>query len=222
VTRPLPATIGQRHRKRAPGRVETKLRLRRLADIGQRHLIDEDDLLRGSRAFRAVGRREGLHLVCRGSGVRHQLDIGDRQLASIGIRHAHRRRKHHFGVLEQSFLDDRRIDVVPATDDDVLGAPGDPKVAIGVNAAEIARVEPAIGQQNALVGRVIDIARRDARPLHHHEPDLIYAVLADDMARVIDIDDLDLRIRQAKSCRTIAGIAVSRRLRDVLRVSVAP
>ena len=99
-----------------------------------------------------------------------------------------------------------------------LARPGDPEKAVGVDAAEIARVEPAVRQEDALVGRLIDIARRDARALHHHEADLVDAVLAHDVAGVVDVDDLDLRIRQAKAGRAVARIAVARRLRDVLGV----
>ena len=43
----------------------------------------------------------------------------------------------------QSFLDDRRVDVVTTTDDQILGASGDPEIAFLVNTTQIAGAQVA-------------------------------------------------------------------------------
>ena len=74
-------------------------------------------------------------------------------------------------MADQRLLDDDRVDVVAAADDQVLRASREPDIAVGVEPAEIARVEPAVGQHRALVVARIEIARRHLRPAHQHMAD---------------------------------------------------
>ena len=74
---------------------------------------------------------------------RLQLHVGDRQLAGIGVGLADHRGEADGGMLEDDLLDRRRIDVVAAADHEVLGAAGDPEVAVGIETAEVAGVDPA-------------------------------------------------------------------------------
>src|SRR6516225_9641025 len=62
-------------------------------------------------------------------------------------------------------LDDRRIDVVAAADDQILGPPGDADEALGADGTEIAGDEPSIRREGG--GRVAEIAWEDVRPAHH-------------------------------------------------------
>ncbi len=68
----------------------------------------------------------------------------------------------------QGVLDDLGIDVVSASDDELLLAPGQPKIAVGVPPAEIAGVEPAFAvdvDKDALVVAGVEIALEDMGPL---------------------------------------------------------
>jgi len=53
-------------------------------------------------------------------------------------------------MAQQRILDHHRIDIVAATDDQVLGAAGQVQVAVGVQVAQVARVEPAGRQPDAV------------------------------------------------------------------------
>ena len=76
--------------------------------------------------------------------TRSQLDVRQRQLAfeSTGLaddgRHLHRR------MAAQHLLDDSRVQIVAATDDDVLFATEEPDETIRVHGPEITGVEPGL------------------------------------------------------------------------------
>jgi hypothetical protein len=62
----------------------------------------------------------------------------------VPVRAPDGRRGGDGGVAEQSFLDDPGVDVVAAADDEVLGAAGEVDEAVGVDAAEVPGVQPAV------------------------------------------------------------------------------
>ena len=65
---------------------------------------------------------------------------------------------------EQHLLDFARIDVGAAADDDVLGSILEREVAVGIERAEIAGMQPAVAQRGGGRLRILPIAR------HHHVP----------------------------------------------------
>ena len=90
-----------------------------------------------------VGRRPG-----------DELDVDRRQLAGMGVRLADRAGEGDRRMLHHRLLDQRRVDVVAAADDQVLGPAGDPEIAVGVEPPEVA------GAQIAAVGDDAAVARR--------------------------------------------------------------
>src|SRR6516165_12510849 len=62
-------------------------------------------------------------------------------------------------------LDDRRIDVVAAAYDQILGTAGDADEALGADGTEVAGDEPSVCREGG--GRVAEIAREDVRPADH-------------------------------------------------------
>src|SRR5436305_6356661 len=96
--------------------------------------------------------------------------IGDDDLTPFGMGPADDRSLAHTSVLEQHFLDLARVDVRAARDDHVLGAILQREVAVRVEHADIAGVQPAGAER--LRGRlgILPVAR------HHH------VATADDLA----------------------------------------
>jgi hypothetical protein len=80
--------------------VTAQLGFGRFLHVGQRHDLEDDDLLRRGRAFRDVALCEIAEVVCAGARSRHELDISDRQFAGIGVRLAHGGGQQHIGMLE--------------------------------------------------------------------------------------------------------------------------
>src|SRR5947209_20401683 len=76
-------------------------------------------------------------------------DEGDHLLAVAGIRAADHCRHLDCGMLEQGVLDIAGVDVEATTDDQVLLAVDDEQVAVLVEIAEIAGVQPAVTQRLA-------------------------------------------------------------------------
>ena len=97
-----------------------------------------DDLHRNGGAFGRPFPRPRFKLARRDAGARLQLDVTHRQLAGIGVGLADDGREAHRGMLEQDVLDRTGIDIVAATDHQILRAPGDPEQSVLVEAAEIA------------------------------------------------------------------------------------
>lgn len=77
--------------------------------------------------------------------ARLELHVRDRQLARVGIGTADRGGERHRRMAPQRILDQRGIDAVPAALDQILHPAGDPDVAVGVHAAEIADIELPAG-----------------------------------------------------------------------------
>ena len=72
-------------------------------------------------------------------------------LAPLVGRLAHHRDLGHRGVREQHVLDLARVHVEAAGDDQLLGAPDDAQVPVGVELADVAAAEPAVGGERARV-----------------------------------------------------------------------
>src|SRR6185369_17031860 len=96
---------------------------------------------------------------------------------------------------EEDFLDRERIDVVRAADDQVLGATGDPEIAVVVDAAEVARVDPAGLDERGAVVRFAEIAAEDAGARHRDNADLAARTLAPHLAVAVDLDDAHAAVR---------------------------
>ena len=71
-------------------------------------------------------------------------DVGHRDLAGVPVGAADGRGAADAGVTQQRLLDDPGVDVVAAADDQVLGPAGEVDEAVGVDAAEVAGVQPAV------------------------------------------------------------------------------
>src|SRR5690606_9339940 len=87
-------------------------------------------------------------LVQRDLGPGDQLDIGAGQFAREGVGLADGGGGGDLGVGQQRVLDLGGVDIVAAADDQILGAPGDPQIAVGVHPAQVAGAqEAAFGEQ---------------------------------------------------------------------------
>src|SRR5258707_14196298 len=75
-------------------------------------------------------------------------------------------------MLLNDFLDQTRVDVVPAADDKVLCAAGYKDTALLIGVGEIAAVDQTWPDSRAVVFR-ISITRRDDRPTDCEDADLI-------------------------------------------------
>ena len=76
-------------------------------------------------------------------------DLDDRLdlLAELGMGHADHGGVEHLGVGDEAVLDLDAVDVLAAADDHVLLAVGDEEVAVGVDLADVAGVEPAVADR---------------------------------------------------------------------------
>src|SRR5712664_109049 len=110
----------------------------------------------------------------------------------------------------ERLFDDHGIDVVAAADDEILGAAGQPDIALRVEPAEVAGIEPAVGQHRAAVMAWIEIARGDLWTAHQHVADLTGGTIAVDGAVGCHIGDADLGVRQAQADRSSAALAMQR------------
>src|SRR5580658_7435828 len=160
--------------ERSCGGVPSKLRLEHLADAGERHRINLENLNRDRRALGRALTDPGLQFTRIDCRARFQLHVADRQFAGIGIGLADDSGKSNGGMLEQDLLDRSGIDIVAAADHQVLGAAGDPEKAVFVETAKIARIDPIAVNERALVVRRVEITREDSRPRHDHDADLVY------------------------------------------------
>ena len=68
-----------------------------------------------------------------------------RDLAEARVGHADHRHLRDARVAQQEVLDLGRVRVEPADDEHVLDAADDAQVAVGVDRAEVAGVQPAVG-----------------------------------------------------------------------------
>src|SRR5712691_21235 len=141
----------------APRIAFAQLRLQDLAVIVLRQRIDEDVVLRPLET-RDARETERIEFV----GARLAHHVGDDDLAPFGVRPADHRHFADFFVREQNFLDLTRIDVGAAGNDHVLGAVLQREVALGVEDADVAGVQPAAVKRRLARLRIFPIAR------HHH------------------------------------------------------
>ena len=136
----------------------------------------------------------------------------------IGVGLADRAGEGHLGMVHQRILDLRRIDVVAAADDQVLGAAGDPDVAVGVDPAEIPGPEvAALGQRPAIaLGIGVDLAptpglRTQISPISSVAQRLRIAPAGS------QLQDLHVGIRKRKADAADLPLAVGRVDRDEAR-----
>ena len=80
-----------------------------------------------------------------GAGAGFERDRGTDLLAEALVRDAEHGGLGHRGVLVDDLLDLAGVDVEPAADDQVLLAVHDGEVAVGVDGADVAGGEPALG-----------------------------------------------------------------------------
>ncbi len=80
-----------------------------------------------------------------GAGIVGADDEGGDELPPLAIVAAGDGNVGHAGMREQGGLDALRPDVLAAADDQVVAAALDPEVALVVEAAEVAGVQPAVG-----------------------------------------------------------------------------
>ena len=157
--------------------------------------------------------------------ARLQLNVGDRQLAGVGVRASDRGNHRDRRMVRQSVLDDPRIDVVPSPDDQLLLASGQPEVAVGVASAEIAGIEPAFAvdiDPEALVVARVEVALEDVRPADRDDADLVclgHSVKAP-VAAQHDGGHSLVRDRQADRART--SLACGRITDETQAASVRP
>src|SRR4051812_15336277 len=95
----------------------------------------------------------------------------------------------------QHLLDLARIDVVAADDDHVLLAVADVEIAVGVDLADVAGIEPAVAQRLGGLLRPVAIALHDLRPAR---------------ADFAELDDLDLGLRHRDADRARLGNTICR------------
>ena len=119
-----------------------KGRLEDLADPGHRQRRHDLHELGDRRPLGNVGRGEIHQFLLADGNAGFGLHIGDRDLAGIGVGATDGGRHRHGGVFGQRILDQLRIDVVPAPDDQLLAPAGQPEIAQTILSPEIAGVEP--------------------------------------------------------------------------------
>src|SRR3984893_17997830 len=141
----------------APRVAFAQFRFQDLAVIVLRQRVDEDIILRPLEARDAIETKRVEFL-----GVRIAHDISDDDLAPFGVRAADHRYFAYFFVREQDFLDFARIDIGAAGNDHVLGAILQREVALGIEDADIAGVQPTAFERRLTRLRISPIAR------HHH------------------------------------------------------
>ena len=139
-------------------------RLENLADGCDRQAVENDDTLRLGRrlhdvAFEMLLDRLQIDCVPR-PGDNEQ----DRHLSGVLIRHADGRADLHARKFIGDVFDRRRIDIVSATDDQVLGAAGQDQPLVFGEIADVAGHQPAIVRQNVDVVQRIDVAGKHLRP----------------------------------------------------------
>src|SRR3954453_7374103 len=172
-----------------------QLELLHLAGDGQRELVDAAhvtrDLVVGNPAAAELGERR---LVDLGAPARH--DEGHELLAVALVGHTDDLHVGDVGVAHQELLDLARVDVLAAADHEVLDAPDDVQVAVGVHDREVAGVHPAAAVDR--LGRALGVL-----PVAEHDRVAAGAELArlaardDGAGHRIDDLDLDVRVRRA-------------------------
>src|SRR5215210_978950 len=167
------------------------LALEDLARRAHRKLVHEPDLPRvlvGGHLLLDVGLQ--LVLVDRLALLQHHR--GAHLLAELVVRHADHGRLLDRRVLVQHLLDLARVDVVAATDDQVLLAVDDEEVAVLVHLGHVARAEPALLRDGLLVRVVtVPVALHDVVAADHDLADLALWDLVAVVVPHLHLDTLD-------------------------------
>src|SRR5574337_205708 len=121
--------------------------------------------------------------------ARARRDDGDDALAVVRVRLADDRAVEHLGMRRERVLDLDRVNVHPAGDDHVLLAVDQRDAAVGVDAREVAGVEPPVAQR--LGGRLgfVPVPLHDRLAAQDHFADLARG----DVAPVV-VDDADFGV----------------------------
>src|SRR5947208_8186259 len=123
----------------------------------------------------------------RRAGAPPEAQDGARDLARHGVRHAHDRHLGDGRVRREQVLQLAGADVLALADDDVLPPPGDAEVALGVERAEVAGAEPAVGREGVGVQGRVAVAEE---ALGAARQDLALAPGCDCRAVLVDQADL--------------------------------
>ena len=121
-------------------------------------------MFRHRRALVDIGAGMFQQLLDTDRRIADQFDIGAGQFAGAGVGLADGAGEGHGRMRKQRILDLGRVDIMAAANDQVLGPPGDPEIAIGVDPPQIAGAqEPTLGEKIVvLVGFGIGRAFEDA------------------------------------------------------------
>src|SRR5208337_1101259 len=111
------------------------------------------------------------------------LDVSDRNLPSVGVWTSDRRRHCDRGMPLKRVLDQLRVDVVAAADNQFLAAACQPEIAVRILAAEIAGIEPRSAvdldpETHVVPG--VEVTAKDIRPVNEDRPDLVGVGLPDE------------------------------------------
>src|SRR6266566_312227 len=151
-----------------------------LAQRGLQHLagivlrqLGEENIRLGPLETRDVLQAQGVELPREqsNSGGIAGDDAGDDLLAPVRVPAAHDRDLRDRGVLLQYFLDLARVDIGSAADDQILGAVLEREEAVAVDAADVARVQPAAGQRRRARLWIHPVALHDGWPAHAYLAD---------------------------------------------------
>ncbi len=173
-----------------------------LPDEGDRERVQHGDGLGGRGLLGHVVGRPGTQLLGGRVGAGGEGDERDRHLAGVHVRTTHRLRGGDRRVGQQRVLDDRRVDVVTAADDQVLGSADEVDEAVVVDPGQVPGVQPAVAQlaqpvQHRPVGTPVgDVAGEHGRPADGEHPDLTGRQV-DPLTVGGDLDGLHLLVRQA-------------------------
>src|SRR2546428_14120474 len=93
------------------------------------------------------------------------------------------------------------MDVAPAADDEVLGPPGDPEVAVAVESPEVARVHPAFLHPRAPVVLIAHVPGEHTGAAHGDHADLVYGAAPPVPSVAVQLHHAPLPIRQGMAHR---------------------
>lgn len=153
-----------------------QFRFEDLADPRQWHGVDDSDGPNPCGLLRYARIGAGLELVGAGPTTGCALHIGDWNFTDTQVRRSDRRHGLDFIERRKGVLDHGRIDIMPATDNEVLAPARKPQIPIDVQASEIPRVVIALVlalDPRAIIVDVAEIAGKDVGPGDADTADLI-------------------------------------------------
>ena len=122
----------------------------------------------------------------------------DRHLSGILIRHANSRTDLYARKIVGDVFDRRRIDIVSAAHDQILGAPCQNQPLFLGEVADVPGHQPAIVGQDVDVVLRIDVTRKNLRPANHDQAAREFGTLLH-LLRTLQGDDLDHCVRRPKA-----------------------